>query len=428
MQLQVEQLFTRSMNYKDTLEFALELDKNDPLRSYRNEFYVPHEKNGREHIYMCGNSLGLQPKRTKEFLNQELKDWANLGVKGHFHANTPWMPYHEFLTESYAKIVGAKTSEVVAMNTLTVNLHLMMVSFYRPTKKRNKIIIEADAFPSDIYAITSQIKFHGFDPEESLIKLTPREGEFTIQIEDIEKIIDVQRESIALIMLGGVNYYTGQVFDMKSITRMGHNKGIIVGYDLAHAAGNVKLELHKWGVDFSIWCSYKYLNSGPGSVGGAFIHDKHHNSGLPRFAGWWGHNKEERFEMTDTFNPINTVEAWQLSNPPILSLAAIRASLSIFDEIGMDKLISKSKDLTDYLLYLLNTIKTDRIEIITPEERGCQLSIRVIDAEKNLFDKITEKGVIADWREPDVIRIAPVPLYNSYKDVFIFCKILEEVL
>tara|TARA_B110001469_G_scaffold10342_1_gene10316 strand:+ start:38 stop:1288 length:1251 start_codon:yes stop_codon:yes gene_type:complete len=416
------------MNYKNTANFALELDAKDELRNYRNEFHIPLQKNGDPHVYMCGNSLGLQPKRTKQFLNQELDDWATFGVEGHFHAKNPWLPYHEFLAESYAKIVGAKNSEVVAMNTLTVNLHLMMVSFYRPTQKRHKIIIEGDAFPSDIYAVESQIKHHGFLPESSLIKLRPRDGESAIRTEDISAIIEKEGDEIALIMLGGVNYYTGQVFDFEKITKIAHNKGINVGFDLAHAAGNIKLELHKWGVDFAVWCSYKYLNSGPGSVAGAFVHEKHHNTNLPRFAGWWGHNKEDRFKMPDKFNPIISAEGWQLSNPPILSLAAIRASLSIFDEVGMDKLVSKSIKLTDYLVFLLNSVNTDRIEIITPKERGCQLSIRVKNGDKKLFDSITVKGVIADWREPDVIRVAPIPLYNSFQDVFNFYSLLKEEL
>ena len=416
------------MNYKNTADFALSLDAKDELRKYRDKFHIPLQKNGEEHIYMCGNSLGLQPKRTKEFLNQELEDWATFGVEGHFHAKNPWMPYHEFLTESYAKIVGAKPTEVVAMNTLTVNLHLMMVSFYQPTEKRHKIIIEGDAFPSDIYAVESQIKHHGLSPATSLIKLRPRDGESAIRTEDIQTIIEREGDEISLIMLGGVNYYTGQVFDFENITKLGHAKGINVGFDLAHAAGNIKLELHKWGVDFAVWCSYKYLNSGPGSVAAAFVHEKHHATNLNRFAGWWGHNKEDRFKMPDSFNPIQSAEGWQLSNPPILSLAAIRASLSVFDEVGMDKLVAKSKELTNYLLYLLNTIDTDRIEIITPEERGCQLSIRVQNGNRILFDSITEKGVVADWREPDVIRVAPIPLYNSFQDVFNFYNILKEEL
>ena len=416
------------MTFKNTDKFSLQLDKNDELQHYRNEFNIPLQKNGKEHIYLCGNSLGLQAKRTKSFINQELEDWATLGVEGHFHAKNPWMPYHEFLTESYSKIVGAKQSEVIAMNTLTVNLHLMMVSFYRPTKKRHKIIIEADAFPSDIYAVESQIKHHGYSVNNSLIRLNPRNGESSIRTEDLAEIIDKEGNEIALIMLGGVNYYTGQVFDLETITKLGQDKGIVVGFDLAHAAGNVNLELHKWNVDFAVWCSYKYLNSGPGSVAAAFVHEKHHNSDLPRFAGWWGHNKENRFKMPDEFNAIRSAEGWQLSNPPILSLAAIRASLSIFDEVGMEKLVAKSKKLTDYLLFLLNTIETDRIEIITPEERGCQISIRVKNGNKELFNKITKKGVIADWREPDVIRVAPVPLYNSFSDVFNFYNILKKVI
>lgn len=416
------------MKYKLTKEFALMLDSEDELRKYRNQFHIPLQKNGKEHIYFCGNSLGLQPKITKEFINQEINDWANLGVEGHTNASNPWLPYHEFLSKSYAKIVGAKKTEVVAMNTLTVNLHLMMVSFYRPTSKRFKIVIEGDAFPSDIYAIESQIEFHGFKIQEALIKLKPNKGESTLKIEDITKLINDQGDDIALIILGGVNYYTGQVFDFKSITKIAQKKNILVGFDLAHAVGNVNLELHKWNVDFAVWCSYKYLNSGPGSVGAAFVHEKHHQSNLSRFAGWWGHNKEERFKMPDEFNPIESAEGWQLSNPPILSLAAIRASLSIFDEVGMDKLVQKSKKLTNYLLFLLDSIETNRIEIITPKERGSQLSIRMKNGNKTLFDEITENGVIADWREPDVIRVAPVPLYNSYIDVYKFYSILKDIL
>lgn len=416
------------MKFNNTIFCASDLDNKDSLRKYRNQFHLPLQKNGKEHIYLCGNSLGLQPKKTKEFLDQELKDWANLGVEGHFHAQNPWMPYHEYLSESYSKIVGAKNSEVVAMNTLTVNLHLMMVSFYRPTKKRYKIIIEADAFPSDIYAIESQIKHHGFTLDKSLVKLHPKNGDASINTDDIKELIERDGHEIALIMLGGVNYYTGQVFDFKRITQLGHKKGITVGFDLAHAAGNIKLELHNWEVDFAVWCSYKYLNSGPGSVAGAFIHERHHNSDLPRFAGWWGHNKDDRFKMPDEFSAIKSAEGWQLSNPSILSLAAIRASLSIFDEVGMDNLVAKSINLTDYLLFLLNTIKTNRIEIITPNKRGCQISIRVKNGNKVLFDKITTKGIVADWREPDVIRVAPVPLYNSFTDVFNFYNILKEEL
>ena len=314
------------------------------------------------------------------------------------------------------------------MNTLSVNLHLMMVSFYRPENRRNKIIIEADAFPSDIYAVESHLSHHGLDPTESLIKLKPRDGEVIIRSEDIIKVIEENSETASLIMLGGVNYYTGQVFDMKLITHEAHKHNIVVGFDLAHAVGNIELFLNEWGVDFAVWCSYKYLNSGPGSVAGVFIHEKHHNNNLERFAGWWGHDKESRFKMPDKFIPINTAEGWQLSNPPILSLAAVRASLSIFDEVGMQALIQKSKILTSYLDYLLSQIETDRINIITPDDRGCQISISVKNGNKDLFNKITERGVIADWREPDVIRVAPVPLYNSYLDVYKFYKILEDIL
>lgn len=416
------------MKYNKSKEFALKLDKEDPLKRYREEFHIPLQDNGDDCLYFCGNSLGLQPKKTAEYVNQELKDWAKLGVEGHFNAKNPWMPYHEFLTESFSKIVGAKKEEVVAMNTLTTNLHLMMVSFYRPNKTRYKIVIEADAFPSDIYAVSSQIQFHGFDVASSLIKLKPRVGEVAIRKDDIEKLIEQEGDTIALIMIGGVNYYTGQVFDMAAITDMGHKKGIVVGFDLAHAAGNILVNLHEWEVDFAVWCTYKYLNSGPGSIAGCFIHEKHHHSNLPRFAGWWGHNKENRFNMPADYEPIHTAEGWQLSNPPILSLSAIRASLSLFDEVGMEKLTEKSKHLSDYLTYLLGLIKTDIIEIITPDERGCQLSIRDKNSNKKLYDYITKKGVIADWREPDVIRIAPVPLYNSFIDLYHFYKILEEAV
>ncbi len=416
------------MNYKKTKEFAEILDNDDPLASYQSQFHFPYQSDGNKHIYLCGNSLGLQSKKTSDFVNQELEDWKTLGVEGHFHARNPWLPYHEFLSESYSKIIGAKATEVIAMNTLSVNLHLMLVSFYRPSKKRLKIIIEDDAFPSDIYAVESHISHHGLDPDKVLIKLKPRKGKAALRTGDITKYIKENSSEIALIMLGGVNYYTGQVFDMQKITKVAKENKIIVGFDLAHAAGNIKLALHEWGVDFAVWCSYKYLNSGPGSVGGVFIHEKHHEKSIPRFAGWWGHDKDSRFKMPDKFIPINTAEGWQLSNPPILSLAAVRASLSLFDEVGMENLIDKSKKLTSYLVFLMENLSSNRISIITPEERGCQISIRVLNGNKQLFDEITTRGVIADWREPDVIRVAPVPLYNSYMDVFNFYKILEDIL
>ncbi|MDB4505653.1 MAG: kynureninase [Saprospiraceae bacterium] len=413
-------------------KFAEEMDQNDPMRRFRSKFHLPIKKNGEPYVYLCGNSLGLQPRSTREAIEQELKDWENYGVEGHFHAKNPWMPYHEFLTNAMANLVGAKPVEVVVMNTLSVNLHLMMVSFYQPTKKRSKILIEFDAFPSDKYAVESQIKFHGFDPKECLIELKAREGEELIRMEDIEKVIEEQGAEIALIMIGNTNYYTGQFFDMKKITELGHAKGCKVGFDCAHGAGNVELNLHDSGADFAVWCSYKYINSGPGSLGGCFVHERHSNdNSLPKFAGWWGHNKDTRFGMRDGFDPILGVESWQLSNPPILSMAAILASLKIFEEAGISNLRKKAIQLTSYLEFLVDKINDDRVKIITPrdpKERGSQLSIQVKSADKSLFDKISEKGVIADWREPDVIRIAPVALYNSYMDVFRFAKILKDEL
>ena len=413
-------------------KFAEEMDQNDPMRRFRSKFHLPIKKNGEPYVYLCGNSLGLQPRSTREAIEQELKDWENYGVEGHFHAKNPWMPYHEFLTNAMANLVGAKPVEVVVMNTLSVNLHLMMVSFYQPTKKRSKILIEFDAFPSDKYAVESQIKFHGFDPKECLIELKAREGEELIRMEDIEKVIEEQGAEIALIMIGNTNYYTGQFFDMKKITELGHAKGCKVGFDCAHGAGNIELNLHDSGADFAVWCSYKYINSGPGSLGGCFVHERHSNdNSLPKFAGWWGHNKDTRFGMRDGFDPILGVESWQLSNPPILSMAAILASLKIFEEAGISNLRKKAIQLTSYLEFLVDKINDDRVKIITPrdpKERGSQLSIQVKSADKSLFDKISEKGVIADWREPDVIRIAPVALYNSYMDVFRFAKILKDEL
>ena len=420
------------MTYKNTLTFAKEMDVKDPLRSFRSRFHIPMQKNGNPYVYLCGNSLGLQPIATREAIEQELIDWQNYGVEGHFHAKNPWMPYHEFLTEAMAKVVGAKPIEVVVMNTLSVNLHLMMVSFYRPTPTRFKILIEADAFPSDRYAVESQIKFHGYNPKESLLELKARPGEECIRTEDIEQLIEEQGESIALIMIGNTNYYTGQFFDMPRITELGHAKGCKVGFDCAHGAGNVPLDLHNSGADFAVWCSYKYINSGPGSLGGCFVHERHaHDKDLPRFAGWWGHNKNTRFGMRDDFDPIPGVESWQLSNPPILSMAAIKASLEVFMDAGMDNLFAKSKLLTGYLEYLVNEIKDERITIITPrdpKQRGSQLSIQVKNADKKLFDKITAAGVIADWREPNVIRAAPVPLYNTFADIEAFVTRLKTAM
>ena len=419
-------------NYKLGLEFAKQLDQNDELSSYRNRFHIPKDEFGNDLIYMTGNSLGLQPKSTKNYINQELEDWANLGVEGHTIAKNPWLRYHEYLTESMGKIVGAKPIEVVVMNTLTVNLHLMMVSFYQPTKKRYKILIESDAFPSDKYAVESQLRHHGFDDKEGLILWKPRKGEELLKYEDLESILEQQGESIALIMIGGVNYYTGQFFDLKRITELGHKYGCMVGFDCAHGAGNVKLNLHDSGTDFAIWCTYKYLNSGPGSLAGCFVHERHaYNKNLNRFTGWWSHNKETRFNMRHEFDVLPGAEGWQLSNPPILSMAAIKASLDIFNEVGIEKLVVKSKKLTGYFEFLLKQLGEDTIRIITPsnpDERGCQLSIQVKNADKTLHHKLTKSGVISDWREPDVIRCAPVPLYNSFQDVYHLVEKLKKIL
>ena len=372
------------------------------------------------------------PKKAREYVEQELADWERLGVAGHLYASHPWLPYHEFLSEQMAAIIGAKPIETVVMNSLTVNLHLLMVSFYRPTAARHKIVIEKGAFPSDQYAVESQIRFHGYDPSGSLLELTPHEFESTLRTEDIIDVIEREGETIAAIMLGGVNYYTGQAFDMKAITEAGHKAGAIVGFDLAHAAGNIELKMHDWGVDFAAWCSYKYLNGGPGSVGGAFVHERYATSfDLPRFAGWWGHHKESRFLMGPEFNPLAGAEGWQLSNPPILQMAALRASLEIFEEAGMSALTEKSRKLTGYLESLIDNIGDERISVITPrdpEQRGCQLSIRVRGGDKSLYDRLTSKGVFADWREPDVIRVAPVPLYNSFSDVYEFANILRGLI
>lgn len=419
-------------NYKLGLEFALEQDQNDTLKSYRNQFHIPKDKDGNELIYMTGNSLGLQPKTTKSYINQELEDWANLGVEGHTEGKTPWLPYHEFLAESMAKVVGAKPIEVVVMNTLTANLHFMMVSFYQPTKTRYKILIESDAFPSDKYAVESQLRHHGFDDKEGLILWKPRKNEELLQYEDLETILEKYGKEIALIMIGGVNYYTGQFFDLKRITQLGHEYGCKVGFDCAHGAGNVVLNLHNSGADFAVWCTYKYLNSGPGNLAGCFVHEKHaHNKNLNRFTGWWSHNKETRFIMRGDFDQLPGAEGWQLSNPPILSMAAIKASLDMFQEIGIEKLIEKSNKLTGYFEFLINQLGKESIKIITPknpDERGCQLSIQVKNADKTLHKKLTKAGIVSDWREPDVIRCAPVPLYNSFEDVYRLVEKLKLIL
>ncbi len=419
-------------DYKLGLEYAQKLDASDELSHYRQQFHIPTDENGKELIYLCGNSLGLQPKSTKAYINQELDDWANLGVDGHVHAKHPWMPYHEFLTEATAQLVGAKPIEVVTMNSLTANLHFMMASFYKPTDKRFKILIESDAFPSDKYAVESQLRHHGYDDKEGLVLWKPRASEELLHYEDLEEILDNQGDEIALIMIGGVNYYTGQFFDLKRIATLGHSHGCMVGFDCAHGAGNVDLDLHNSGADFAIWCTYKYLNSGPGSLSGCFVHERHaHDKSLNRFTGWWSHNKDTRFNMRHEFDVIPGAEGWQLSNPPILSMAAIRASLDIFHEVGMKKLLAKSKKLTGYFEFLLKELGEDTIRIITPEnpdERGCQLSIQVINADKTLFNKLSDAGVVSDWREPDVIRCAPVPLYNTFEDVYQMVEKLKKIL
>ncbi|ACV25797.1 kynureninase [Kangiella koreensis] len=424
------------MNNLFSLEHAQQLDQQDPLHHMRDQFHIPKQDNGDDEIYLCGNSLGLQPKRTQEYLNYELNQWQKLGVKGHFSGDFPWMPYHEFLTEESAKLVGAKNTEVVCMNSLTANLHFMMVSFYRPSKTRNKILIEDHAFPSDHYAVESQIRFHGFDPDQAMLLAKPREGEETLRTEDLLNLIEMHGDEIALIMLPGVQYYTGQVLDMKTITEAGHAKGCMVGFDLAHATGNIPMNLHDWNVDFAAWCTYKYLNSGPGSVAGCFVHEKHHsNLELPRFAGWWGHDKESRFRMENRFVPMQSAEAWQVSNPPILSLAAIRASLDTVKEAGgIDALREKSLKLTRYLRDLLEQELSEEINILTPADNsasGCQLSLtvnlHVLDG-KTVFDRIEAAGVTCDFRHPNVIRVAPVPLYNSFEDAYRFVSILKDSL
>jgi kynureninase len=414
------------MAYQIGPEFAAAMDARDPLARFRERFHFPKARSGTECIYLCGHSLGLQPKTATAYLEQELRDWAHLGVEGHFHARNPWMPYHRLLTDQTAALVGAKPTEVVVMNSLTVNLHLMMTSFYRPTAQRHKILIEGAAFPSDQYAVKSQIKFHGFDPATSLLELTPRGGEFSMRDEDIQSLIEREGDSIAMILLGGVNYVTGQAFDFGGITQAGHRKGCVVGFDLAHAAGNIPLHLHDWGPDFAVWCSYKYLNGGPGCVGGCFVHERHaHAFDLPRFAGWWGHNEASRFQMGPEFHPMEGAEGWQLSNPPILALAPLRASMEIFSEAGIENLRVKSASLTGYLEFLLARQSSERFAIITPSEperRGAQLSIRLSHAGRELCDRLAAEGVIGDWREPDIFRVAPVPLYNSYNDVYRFVR------
>jgi len=423
------------MIYQNTLEFAKSLDEKDPLKHFREMFYIPLMF-GKECIYFTGNSLGLQAKQTQDYVVDELEDWASLGVEGHLHARNPWLPYHEIFPQQLSKIVGCLPHEVVVMNSLTVNLHLLLVSFYRPSQQRYKIICEAKAFPSDQYAFETQAKYHGFDPADAVIEVSPREGEYILRIEDIISTIKKHGESVATVLFGGVNYYTGQLFNMKAITDAAHAIGAYAGFDLAHATGNVELHLHDWNVDFACWCSYKYLNSGPGAVGGAYIHEKHAaNKDLPRFAGWWGYTKETRFKMEKGFEAIPTAEGWQLSNAPVLAMAAHKASLDVFEEAGMERLHDKRKMLCDYLLFIIDYCNSQLdekiIQVITPQnenERGCQVSMLMLKRGKEIYNELTKQGVLADWREPNVIRVAPVPLYNSFEDVWRFGHIIETIL
>jgi kynureninase len=427
------------IRYEAGAEAAAAMDAADPLTTFRERFHLPKDANGNDVVYFTGNSLGLQPKTARAYVDQELDDWARLGVEGHLHAKNPWLPYHESLTESMARIIGAKPIETVVMNALTANLHTLLVSFYRPTGERYRILIEKGAFPSDRYAVESQIAFHfrSMTPNrkevtDALVEIAPRDGESTLRTEDVIEAINSEGDGIALVMLGGVNYYTGQAFDIPAITEAGQKAGATVGFDLAHAAGNLDLRLHDWGADFAVWCSYKYLNGGPGAVGGAFVHERHARSfDLPRFAGWWGHEKETRFLMGPDFKPIAGAEGWQLSNPPILQMAALRASLEIFDEVGMTALSGRSRRLTGYLEWLVDSLADERISIITPRDplrRGCQLSVRVKDGDRSLHERILAAGISADWREPDVIRVAPVPLYNTFTDIHRFAEELGRSL
>jgi len=421
------------MKYESSLAFAQKLDRLDPLKSFQKKFLIPEVK-GKPCIYLTGNSLGLQPVGTKKYITEELTDWGQLGVEGHLHSRRPWLYYHKVVKKALARIVGAKDSEVTAMNQLTVNLHLMLVSFYRPTGQRFKIITEAGAFSSDQYALESQVRFHDLDPEKTIIELNPRPGKFTLHTDDIIATIREHANELALVILGGVQYYTGQFFDIKKITEAVHQAGAIAGFDLAHAVGNVPLNLHKDHVDFAVWCSYKYLNSGPGGVAGVFVHEKHANSfERPRFAGWWGHREAERFQMKKGFKPMPGVDGWQLSNFPVISGAVHLASLEIFEQAGMKALRKKSKLLTGYLEFLLKQTdpSENHFKIITPsntEERGCQLSIYMKSKGKKIFDQIIKAGVMADWREPNVIRVAPVPLYNSFEDVYRFATFFHSAI
>lgn len=422
------------MQFENTLEFAKRLDSNDELNGYRNQFRIPL-LNGKEQIYFLGNSLGLQPKKAQEYIQQIMDDWATWGVESFFDAKEPWMDYHDKLVHPLSEIVGALPHEVVVMNQLTVNLHLMLVSFYRPTAKRLKIICEAKAFPSDQYAFETHVKHHGFDPDTAIVEVKPRNGEFTLRTEDILSTIQQYGAETALVLFSGINYYTGQLFDIEAICKSAQTAGAKVGFDLAHAVGNVKLQLHDWGADFACWCSYKYLNSGPGAIGGAFIHEKNHDNKIPRFAGWWGYDKPSRFKMEKGFKPMPGAEGWQLSTPALFLYAAHRAALEITKLAGWEKILFKQKQLTAYLWFLLDEINSNAsqkiIEFITPrneKERGCQISMLMLERGKEIYEGLMKSGIFVDWREPNVIRLAPVPLYNSYEELWRFSDILKQLV
>jgi kynureninase len=430
--LNVERLL-RLMTFSQDEEFALQLDRDDPLRRFREKFHLPLGKDGKPLIYFAGNSLGLMPKSARAIVEGELDNWAKFGVDAHHATGTPWYSYHETLRDPVARPIGAKPVEVICMNGLTVNLHLMMATFYRPTKSRFKILMEEPAFPSDTYAIKTQILHHGFDPKEALVLARPRKNEFTIRQEDIEDLLEKHADQIAVTMIGAVNFFTGQLFDIEKITAAAQKRGIVVGFDLAHAIGNVPLSLHNWNIDFAVWCSYKYLNAGPGAVAGAFLHERHAiNTKLPRFAGWFGNDPKTRFRLhlEPEFIPVPSADGWQISNPPIFSMAPLRAALAIFDEAGgMEPLHVKSIKLTGYLQFLLDQCGSNRSTVITPGEtnaRGCQLSILVHEHPRKLFNKLQTAGVKCDFREPNVIRVAPTPLYNTFHEVWHFAKILSE--
>ncbi len=415
------------MNFEDNKEFARKLDAQDPLRAFREQFNFPPSRDGNSPVYLCGNSLGLQPKLAEKYVLDELANWANYAVDGHFHSERPWIEYHRHATRGFSELTGSKPSEVIAMNTLTVNLHFLMASFYRPTNERHKILIEEKAFPSDRYAAQSQIRMHGFDPEQGIVEWQSSNEDGWLALSDLADILEREGDSIALLLLPGVQYYTGQVLEMAEICRLGRDAGCVVGLDLAHAIGNVELQLHDWAPDFAAWCTYKYLNAGPGAIGGAFIHESHCSpENLNQLHGWWGHDDKTRFKMLPTFTPAAGAELWQMSNPPILALAPVIASLDLFLEAGLPRLIKKSRCLTNYMRWLINRRFPDQIGILTPADaRGAQLSLVVQDSNidgKTLFDRLCKLNVTGDWREPDVIRVAPAPMYNSFADVFEFVE------